>query len=158
LERPWHRCRLGVRQVRARSVYELSQGFIRHFRKEAKSHGEGGTLVGATIADKRVLILDDVVTSGTSIRVALDNIQNANGKAVGVVLCLDREEVGSDVDVEAPNPGPKLSTVNQVAQQVNGPVRALVRMRDLMSWLDSQGRQQELQQMAVYWQKYGIGE
>lgn len=105
-----------------------------------------------------MLILDDVITSGTAIRVALDNIQNANGKVIGVVICLDREEVGSDVNIETPVPGPKLSTVNQVAQQINGPVRALVRMRDLMSWLEGQGRQQELQQMNAYWQKYGIGE
>ena len=126
-------------------------------RKEPKTHGEGGVLVGSTITNKHVLILDDVITAGTTIRVSLDNINKAGGKVIGIVVCLDREEVCSDVDIEAANSGPRLSTVDQVARQINGPVRALVRMRDLMSWLDSQGRKQDLEQMNAYWKEYGIG-
>jgi orotate phosphoribosyltransferase len=112
--------------------------------------------VGASIADKRVLILDDVITAGTAIRGALDNISKSGGKVIGVVVCLDREEIGADMDFEAANPRPRSSTVNQVALQINGPVRAIVRMRDLMSWLEAQGRQQDLKGMQAYWKKYGI--
>ena len=154
----WGGLTTGSINISIQKAYSLKHvRMILSFRKEAKAHGEGGVLVGATIADKRVLILDDVITAGTAIRGALDNINKAGGHVVGVVVCLDREEVGPDVDVEAPNPGLRMSTVNQVAMQISGPVRALVRMRDLMAWLDSQGRQQELDHMKAYWQKYGIG-
>lgn len=105
-----------------------------------------------------MLILDDVITAGTAIRVALDNIKEAGGKVIGVVVCLDREEVGSDMNIEEVTSGPRLSAVNQVALQINGPVRALVCMRDLMSWLGSQGRQQDLERMTAYWKKYGTGQ
>ncbi|KAF8583841.1 orotate phosphoribosyltransferase [Ramaria rubella] len=125
-------------------------------RKEAKAHGEGGVLVGASIDDKRVLILDDVITAGTAIRIALDNIAKANGKVIGVVVCLDREEIGSTAPPGETNSGQRLSTVNQVAREIGGPVRALVRMRDLISWLEEQGRQDDLKQMKAYWEEYGI--
>ena len=62
-------------------------------RKEAKDHGEGGSLVGAPLQGQRVLILDDVITAGTAIREAMDIMAGAQAIPVGVVISLDRQEV-----------------------------------------------------------------
>ena len=61
-------------------------------RKEAKAHGEGGTLIGAPLAGKRVLIVDDVITAGTAIREALAIIADGGGTPAGIVIALDRQE------------------------------------------------------------------
>ncbi|TXH65736.1 MAG: orotate phosphoribosyltransferase [Thermomonas sp.] len=71
-------------------------------RKEAKAHGEGGTLIGAPLAGRRVLIVDDVITAGTAIREALSIITAAGGTPAGIVIALDRQErVHEDADVSA---------------------------------------------------------
>ena len=61
-------------------------------RKEAKAHGEGGTLIGAPLAGRRVLIVDDVITAGTAIREALSLIAEGGGTPAGIVIALDRQE------------------------------------------------------------------
>ena len=61
-------------------------------RKEAKAHGEGGMLIGAPLAGRRVLIVDDVITAGTAIREALGLIRDAGGSVAGIVIALDRQE------------------------------------------------------------------
>lgn len=61
-------------------------------RKEAKAHGEGGTLIGAPLAGRRVLIVDDVITAGTAIREALAIIAEGGGRPAGIVIALDRQE------------------------------------------------------------------
>jgi orotate phosphoribosyltransferase len=61
-------------------------------RKEAKAHGEGGTLIGAPLHGRRVLVVDDVITAGTAVREALGMIQAAGGTALGIVIALDRQE------------------------------------------------------------------
>ena len=61
-------------------------------RKEAKAHGEGGTLIGAPLAGRKVLIVDDVITAGTAIREALSTITDAGGIPAGIVIALDRQE------------------------------------------------------------------
>jgi orotate phosphoribosyltransferase len=63
-------------------------------RKEAKTHGEGGNLIGANLRDKKVLIIDDVMTAGTAIREAIEMIQQAGGTPCGVLIALDRQERG----------------------------------------------------------------
>ena len=65
-------------------------------RKEAKDHGEGGLLVGAPVAGKRVLIVDDVITAGTAVRQSLDILTKAQAQVVGVTIALDREEKAND--------------------------------------------------------------
>ena len=71
-------------------------------RKEAKAHGEGGTLIGAPLAGRKVLIVDDVITTGTAIREALSIIAAAGGTPAGIVIALDRQErVREDADVSA---------------------------------------------------------
>lgn len=63
-------------------------------RKELKDHGEGGTIVGASLRDRNVVIVDDVISAGTSVRESLTLINAAGGKAVGVAVALDRQEHG----------------------------------------------------------------
>ncbi|KAI0316076.1 uridine 5'-monophosphate synthase/orotate phosphoribosyltransferase [Amylostereum chailletii] len=117
-------------------------------RKEAKDHGEGGTMVGVPVAGKRVLILDDVMTAGTAVRTAIASIKAAGGEVVGVVMCLDREEIGKDGG----------STVRELEAELGGPgrVRAIIRMRDLMRWLEERDRTEDLKGMQAYWQQYGV--
>ena len=62
-------------------------------RKELKKHGEGGIIVGAPL-DGRVLIIDDVITAGTAVREAFDLIENSNAKIAGLVISIDRQEIG----------------------------------------------------------------
>ena len=70
-------------------------------RKEAKAHGEGGNLIGATLAGKRVLIVDDVMTAGTAIREALATIAAAGGIPAGIFIALDRQERAGDDDPQS---------------------------------------------------------
>jgi len=67
-------------------------------RKEAKDHGEGGHLIGADMAGKRVLIVDDVITAGTAMRQSLQLIHAAGGRAMGIIVALDRQEIINDHD------------------------------------------------------------
>ena len=67
-------------------------------RKEAKDHGEGGTLIGAPLAGRRVLVVDDVVTAGTAVREALATIAAAGGQVVALAIALDRQEAVSEED------------------------------------------------------------
>lgn len=128
----------------------LSVGFA-YDRKEPKDHGEGGSLVGVPIRGKNVLILDDVMTAGTAIRRAIEMIRREGGEVVGVVQCLDREEVGI-------NGG---STVKEVEEEIGGGegrVRSILKMRDLIKYLEGKGRGDELERMREYWAKYGLHE
>lgn len=126
-------------------------------RKEKKDHGEGGWVVGADLKGKRVLVLDDVITAGTAIRQAVEGITQEGGHVVGVVVALDREEVGGGVDVDV-GPGGRsaVKDVEETLLEGKGHVRAVVRMRDLMEWLSKEGREDELKSMQEYWSRYGV--
>ncbi|KIO33699.1 hypothetical protein M407DRAFT_240894 [Tulasnella calospora MUT 4182] len=124
-------------------------------RKEAKTHGEGGWVVGAELKGKRVLILDDVITAGTAIRQAIDGITNEGGTVVGVVVALDREEVGGGIEV-VPGGKSAVKDVDDTFLGGKGAVKAVVRMRDLIAWLDKNGRQDDVVSMQAYWEKYGV--
>ena len=76
------------------SDFGIDVGFA-YNRKEAKDHGEGGTLVGAPMQSKRVLVVDDVITAGTAIREAYTLLKGVDAEPVGVVIALDRAEVRS---------------------------------------------------------------
>lgn len=95
-------------------------------RKEAKSHGEGGSLIGADMAGKRVLIVDDVITAGTAIREALSIIGEAGGIAAGIVVALDRQEVASEQDPR--------SAAQAVSEQAGIPVVAVANLGDLLAF------------------------
>ena len=95
-------------------------------RKEAKDHGEGGTLIGADMAGKRILIVDDVITAGTAIREALAIIRAANGIPAGIAVALDRQEIASEDDPR--------SAAQAVAAETGIPVIAVANLADLLAF------------------------
>jgi orotate phosphoribosyltransferase len=103
-------------------------------RKEAKDHGEGGVWVGAPCAG-RVLIVDDVISAGTSVRESIDLITAQGGKPVGVLIALDRQEVPGDASTAAQAPQERLSAVQFVTRHYGLPVIAVARLQDLLHYL-----------------------
>jgi orotate phosphoribosyltransferase len=99
-------------------------------RKEAKDHGEGGTLVGAPVKG-RVLIIDDVISAGTSVRESIQMIEAAGARPCGVSIALDRQEKAAEGGVDSP-----LSAVQQVQQRYDLPVVAIAGLADLLAYLD----------------------
>ena len=98
-------------------------------RKEAKDHGEGGSLVGAPVQGK-VVIVDDVISAGTSVRESVDLIRSAGAEPVAVLIALDRmEKSGTATDIG------KLSAVQAVEQEFGLPVIAIANLADLMRFL-----------------------
>jgi orotate phosphoribosyltransferase len=94
-------------------------------RKEVKDHGEGGSIVGAPLAG-RVLIVDDVISAGTSVRESVELIRNAGAIPAGVLIALDRQERGQG----------ELSAVQEVRRDYGIPVVAVADLRDLMAYLE----------------------
>ena len=95
-------------------------------RKEAKAHGEGGSLIGAPLAGRRVLVVDDVITAGTAIREALAIIRDAGGIPAGIVVALDRQEIASETD--------RRSAAQAVAAETGIPVIAVANLTDLLAF------------------------
>lgn len=117
-------------------------------RKEAKDHGEGGSLVGAELKGKRVLIIDDVITAGTAIREAVQIIKAAGGQLVGIAESLDRQEKGKDSDQSA---------VQQVESEVGVQVIVVATLLDIIEFLKIRGGyEDELSQMQEYRKVYGV--
>ncbi|BAL26626.1 orotate phosphoribosyltransferase [Azoarcus sp. KH32C] len=115
-------------------------------RKEAKDHGEGGTLVGAPLAG-RVLILDDVISAGTSVRESVEMIRATGAEPAGVVIALDRMERGKCVQ----------SAVQEVRETYNMPVIAVATLDDLIGYLgDSPQLAANLDAVRAYRDTYGI--
>ena len=117
-------------------------------RKEAKDHGEGGTLVGAPLKG-RVLIIDDVISAGTSVRESVQLIQQAGATAAGVAIALDRMEKGTG----------ELSAVQEVQQQYGLPVIAIANLLDLFALLEQSGSAELVQfvePMRAYRARYGV--
>jgi orotate phosphoribosyltransferase len=100
-------------------------------RKEAKDHGEGGTLVGAPVAG-RVLIVDDVISAGTSVRESIGMITAAGGQPCGVAIALDRQERATHEGQDAP-----WSAVQYVASQLQLKVASIATLDDLLQYLHS---------------------
>jgi len=98
-------------------------------RKEAKDHGEGGLLVGARVAG-RVLIIDDVISAGTSVRESIAMIAAAGGRPCGVAIALDRQERATDGGQDAP-----WSAVQFVTRQLKLDVAAIATLDDLLQYL-----------------------
>lgn len=114
-------------------------------RKEAKDHGEGGTLIGAPLAG-RVLIIDDVISAGTSVRESVELIRNAGAQPCGVVIALDRMERGQG----------ELSAVEEVRQAYGMPVVAVATLDDLLAYLGAKpDLAQDLQAVSRYREQYG---
>jgi orotate phosphoribosyltransferase len=115
-------------------------------RKEAKDHGEGGTIVGASLHG-RVLIVDDVISAGTSVRESVDIITAAGATPAGVAIAIDRQERGLG----------DLSAVQEVERDNGIPVCAIANLDSLIRYLQNQADMaQNLEQIQKYRTIYGI--
>ncbi|MFN3375197.1 MAG: orotate phosphoribosyltransferase [Burkholderiaceae bacterium] len=124
-------------------------------RKEAKDHGEGGTLVGAPLAG-RVLIIDDVMSAGTAARESIALIRAAGATPHAVAIALDRQEKATEngQDVEH-------SAVQYVRHQLGLQVCAIARLADLLLYLEGKGEPEMVahhRRVLAYRQRYGINE
>jgi len=115
-------------------------------RKESKGHGEGGSIVGAPLAGK-VLIVDDVITAGTAVREAHQIITSSGAEVAGLVISLDRQEVGRD----------SRSAVQELEQTLRIPVISILQLEDLIDMLEESAEYEEfLQPVMEYRGKYGV--
>lgn len=122
-------------------------------RKEAKDHGEGGSTVGATLQG-RVLIIDDVISAGTSVRESIALIRAAGATPCGVVIALDRMELGQQT---ARNED-EFSAAQEVERNYGIPVVSIATLNDLLGYLqDNPAMAQNLQAVQSYRDRYGIG-
>ncbi len=121
-------------------------------RKEAKDHGEGGNTIGAKLHGN-VLIIDDVISAGTSVRESIEVIRAAGATPCGVVIALDRMEIGQQTD---PN-GKKLSATQEVERAYGIPVIAIATLDDLLGYLQNDEQMvQNLQAVKNYRSRYGV--
>ena len=123
-------------------------------RKEAKDHGEGGTIVGATLQGK-VVIVDDVISAGTSVRESVTMIRAAGAEPAAVLIALDRmERSGKDGALS------ESSAVQEVAREFGIPVISIANLDDLFTYLSGAAGDAELGQhkdaVAAYRTRYGI--
>ena len=115
-------------------------------RKEAKAHGEGGSIVGAPLAG-RILIVDDVITAGTSVRESVELIRAAGAEPCGVAIALDRQERGSG----------ELSAVQEVMRDYRLPVISIAGLDDLVAYLAGHAELAgSLAAIQAYRERYGV--
>ncbi|KAH8067171.1 orotidine 5'-phosphate decarboxylase [Aureococcus anophagefferens] len=116
------------------SPYFFNAGKFAYNRKEAKDHGEGGTLVGADVAGKKVLLVDDVISAGTAVREATGILKQAGAILVAVCVAVDREEVTGGA--APPEPGARGSPP-PAQRDLGVPVVPIVTLTDLLAYLDA---------------------
>jgi len=122
-------------------------------RKEAKDHGEGGMLVGAPVRG-RVLIIDDVISAGTSVRESVAMIRAAGATPCGVAIALDRQEKAGEAGQDAP-----WSAVQYVREKLKLDVASIATLADLLQYLQSTGAAelaQHLPRVRAYRDTYGV--
>lgn len=134
----------------------LAMNYGRNFpyaynRKEAKDHGEGGTTIGAPIKGK-VLIIDDVISAGTSVRESVEIIRSAGAEPAGVLIALDREERGQG----------ELSAVQEVRQMFQIPVFSIASLEDVIAYMTTKANDGDetakahLSAILFYKAQYGV--
>ena len=115
-------------------------------RKEAKTHGEGGSLIGAELSG-RTVIVDDVITAGTAIREVMEIIENSPATAHGVLIAIDRQEKGKG----------DLSAIQEVERDYGLSVISVVKLDDIVTFLEQKGGYgEELELISDYRAQYGV--
>jgi len=115
-------------------------------RKEAKTHGEGGSLVGSELTGK-IMLVDDVITAGTAIRESMDIINAHKAELAGVLIALDRQEKGKA----------ELSAIQEVERDYDAKVISIVELADVVSYLETLPEmQQHLESVQAYREQYGV--
>ncbi|KAK7753672.1 orotate phosphoribosyltransferase [Diatrype stigma] len=132
-------------------------------RKEAKDHGEGGTLVGAPLRGKRVLVIDDVVSSGTAKRQAVDLIRAAGGTVAGIVVALDRQETlpppAAGADGSGSKSDERTSAIGELRREYGIPIVAIVRLEDIITGMRGGAiAEDDIRRMEEYRAKYGASD
>lgn len=149
----------GIPLAAAVSMTLAARGFgnvpFAYNRKEAKDHGEGGVIVGSPLQG-RVLIIDDVISAGTSVRESVDLIRQAGATPAGVSIALDRMEKGGTVDVLT-----ELSAVQEVEKAFDMPVVSIINLKDLLAFMDgdspaAQASREYKQAVRDYRDRYGV--
>lgn len=114
-------------------------------RKEKKDHGEGGTLVGANLKNKRVLVIDDVITAGTAIREVTELLETEQAKLTAVVIGLNRQERGKH----------ELSAIQEIERDYNTKVASIIALNDIVNYLQQGENKVLLEKVQQYRQQYG---
>lgn len=115
-------------------------------RKEAKAHGEGGTVVGAPLRG-RVVVIDDVITAGTAVREVLQIIEQAKATPAAILIGLNRQEKGRG----------EQSAIEELQEQTGVPVISIISLADIMSYLaDAEGENALYQTVVEYQKQYGV--
>jgi orotate phosphoribosyltransferase len=115
-------------------------------RKEAKDHGEGGVIVGAPLQGK-VLILDDVITAGTSVRESVEIISAMDAETAGVLIALDRQEKGEN----------EMSAIQEVSERFKMPVISIISLTNIIEYLEQdESSAEQLEIIKLYRLEYGI--
>lgn len=115
-------------------------------RKEAKDHGEGGSLVGSPL-EGRIMLVDDVITAGTAIRESMQIIQQNGADLAGVLVAIDRQEKGNG----------ELSAIQEVERDFGCSVISIVSLNDLVTFLEERGDSAEhLEAVKHYREQYGV--
>ena len=117
-------------------------------RKEAKDHGEGGSIVGAELSG-RVLIVDDVITAGTAVREAATIISDNGAQLSGIAVAMDRQERGSG----------SLSAIQEIEQNYQIKVVSIISLEDIVNYLKADGSEQltpHLDAVVAYRKEFGI--
>ncbi|KHN98154.1 Orotate phosphoribosyltransferase [Metarhizium album ARSEF 1941] len=121
-------------------------------RKEAKDHGEGGSIVGAPLKGKKILIVDDVITAGTAKREAIEKIRREGGIVAGIVVALDRKEKLPAADGDDSKPGP--SAIGELRKEYGIPIFAILTLDDIIAGMRSFASDDEIKRTEEYRQKY----
>ena len=139
----------GISLVGAIAIALSNKGINKKFssnRKEIKDHGEGGLIIGAPISG-RVLIIDDVVSAGTSIKESFNLINSFNAEIVGIIVSIDRKERGKT----------KLSAIEEIYEKYHISVKSIIDLDSIVNFLKEDINNKEiLEDMREYQKKYGV--
>ena len=132
--------------ITASALFQLHQRDVPYAfnRKEAKNHGEGGSIVGAEISG-RVMIIDDVITAGTAIREAIALIDAHGARVTAVTIALDRQEKGQG----------QVSAIQELEQQGIGVV-SIIKLEHILEYLEGSGDHAHRESIETYRSRYGI--
>ncbi|MBT4570738.1 MAG: orotate phosphoribosyltransferase [Nitrosomonadales bacterium] len=139
----------GISLVGAIAISLSNKGINKKFssnRKEVKDHGEGGLIIGAPISGK-ILIIDDVISAGTSIKESFSLINSFNAEVVGILVSIDRKEKGSN----------KLSAIEEIYEKYQVPVSSIIDLDNIIDFLKKDAVNKKiLDEMLGYREKYGV--
>ncbi|ASG68413.1 orotate phosphoribosyltransferase [Francisella halioticida] len=115
-------------------------------RKEAKAHGEGGIFVGTDMTDKKILLVDDVMTAGTAFHESYNKLKTINAEIAGVVLSIDRQEKAKDSDISA---------TKKISQDFNIPVLAVTNFESIFEYVKENLNEEMINKFKNYRKKHG---